>query len=71
MTKTVDRKLLGCSGKAKHASYDKAVRELRQRKTPNLKRHNPSVLHIYRCEFCGHYHIGHDNLKNKSGGRNG
>lgn len=49
-----------CSGKSKHRTYQDALRE-----KPGCKKSRD--LNIYKCKFCGFYHVGHkNNFKNSS-----
>jgi len=43
----------GCTGKTKHKTFDDALREKPKNRKGNLN--------IYKCKFCGFYHIGHIN----------
>jgi len=52
-----------CSGKSKHKTYDAALRE-----KPGCS--NSRDLNIYKCRYCGFYHVGHkNNFKNSSRSR--
>ena len=45
-----------CTGKVRHASQGAAVYAARMLRQKNLEM---GVLHAYRCQFCGGFHIGH------------
>ncbi len=54
-----------CSGKSKHNTYQDALRE-----KPNCK--NSKDFNIYKCKYCGFYHVGHkNNFKNSNKSRRG
>lgn len=43
-----------CNGKFGFTSYSKASRAMK-----NLLRRGDRNLHVYRCEHCGGWHVGH------------
>ena len=48
-----------CEGKMRHATEDAAICAMK--KTPSLG------LAVYRCPFCGSYHVGHMNKRQRQG----
>ncbi len=43
-----------CAGKLRHPSEGKAQAHLRA-----LARIDDRPMDVYRCRFCGHWHVGH------------
>lgn len=56
---TYDRIFHGCARKVQHATIKDAERHI----ASINKRKGDQSLHVYRCETCGHYHVGHNRGK--------
>lgn len=56
----VELRMLACDGKTKHLIYSSASIEL---KRVNKQRHRPGVLNVYRCKYCGHFHVGRNSKR--------
>lgn len=52
----MDREGAQCDGKQQHATKGAAIRH----KWALWRRYNESGLNVYRCVYCGYYHVGHD-----------
>lgn len=47
-------RITGCDGKQKFESFDSANRAVKHQ---GNRRETPVKLHVYRCQFCDHFHI--------------
>lgn len=56
-----------CSGKTKHKTVENAKIEIKRSNKRNVYGAGSGKLIVYKCEFCGFYHIGHNRSKNKNG----
>jgi hypothetical protein len=59
---SADKKSLrnsGCTGKARHETFDAAARQLAKGKAVNKSGYKRVKLGVYECSFCGGFHIGH------------
>ena len=52
----VEDKEVACSGKARHANRDAANIEVKR--TNNKSKFLGKKLKVYKCDFCGGFHIG-------------
>lgn len=55
-------KTSSCDGKRQFLTYKEAERNLR-----GLRRVEPDKksLHIYSCNYCPHFHVGHEVIKRR------
>lgn len=57
--------LVSCSGKVNYESRkeaQKTIRQMKQRSQNKRRRRSKKKLqglHVYECDFCGYYHVGH------------